>query len=163
MLVEELDSALIDTLGNCLADLMGRPTLDHVKARPSVLSLGTRRCSHEQRVSQLALQVVFLDVIREKGRNLPVGAVSAKLAANGSCMKGIRSSRLRLPCCQGRGMEGVLGISHTGEARPTDVGAIGKVAQQILWAAQLRQHRRPADARLQGGRSDWRGHGAIGL
>jgi hypothetical protein len=39
MLIEELDVAVVDTLCNFLANLMRRPALDHVEARPSILSL----------------------------------------------------------------------------------------------------------------------------
>ena len=41
MFVEEVDVAVIDTLGNFLADLMRRPALDHIETCPSVLSLCT--------------------------------------------------------------------------------------------------------------------------
>ena len=41
MLVPELDVAVVDTLGDILADLMRRSAVDHVVPRPSVLSLCT--------------------------------------------------------------------------------------------------------------------------
>lgn len=42
MLIEELDIAVVDTLGNLLSDLMRTSPLDHVEPRPSVLRLSTR-------------------------------------------------------------------------------------------------------------------------
>lgn len=76
MLIEELDVAIVDTLCDLLADLMRRPPLDHVELRPSVLSLGAGRGTNEQVVLQLSLEVVLLDVIRERGRHLPAAGVS---------------------------------------------------------------------------------------
>jgi hypothetical protein len=40
MLVEEVDVSVVDALGDLLSDLVGRSALDHVEARPSVLSFG---------------------------------------------------------------------------------------------------------------------------
>lgn len=71
MLIEELDVAVVDSLRDLLADLMRRPPLDHVELRPSVLRLGARRGTNEQVVLQLSLEVVLLDVIRQRGRHLP--------------------------------------------------------------------------------------------
>jgi hypothetical protein len=52
----------------------------------------------------------------------------------------------------------VLGVTNTGEARPTNVGAIGKVLQSIFGSAELLEESRVADARLEGGRSYGRSH-----
>jgi hypothetical protein len=71
MLVEELDVAVVDTLGDLFTNLMGRPALDHVEACPSVLSLSARRSANEEVVLQLALEVVLLDMIGHGSGNLP--------------------------------------------------------------------------------------------
>jgi hypothetical protein len=71
MFVEELDPALIDALGNFLADLVRRPPLDHIKSCPSVFRLGSRRRTDEQRVLQLSLQVILLHMIGEGGGYFP--------------------------------------------------------------------------------------------
>lgn len=42
MLVEEFNSALVDSLGNLLANLVRAAPVDHVIAGPSVFGLGTR-------------------------------------------------------------------------------------------------------------------------
>ena len=42
VLVEELDVAVVDSLCDILADLVGASPLNHVVARPSVLGLGAR-------------------------------------------------------------------------------------------------------------------------
>ena len=55
VLVEEVDAALVDTLGNGLADLMGTPALDHIKSRPAVLGLGSGRGSDKKAVLELSL------------------------------------------------------------------------------------------------------------
>lgn len=52
-----------------------------------------------------------------------------------------------------------LGIADAREAGPANVGAIGKVVNQVLGLAQLLEHRRALDARLEGGRGNWRRHG----
>ena len=72
MLVEEVDATLVDTLGNVLADLMGRTTVDHVESSPAVLSLGTSGGTDEKAVLELALEGVLLDVVSEHSRDLPV-------------------------------------------------------------------------------------------
>ena len=71
MLIEELDLAIVDALGDLLADLMRAATLDHVEFSPAVLRIRAGRGTHEEGVLQLALQVVLLDVIRQGGRDLP--------------------------------------------------------------------------------------------
>lgn len=63
MLVEELDPALVDPLGNSLANLVRTPPLNHIQACPPILRLGSGRSSNEQRVFQLALEAVFLDMV----------------------------------------------------------------------------------------------------
>lgn len=71
MLVPELDVAVVDTLGDILADLMRRSAVDHVVPRPSVLSLCARGCANKQIVLQLALEVVLLNVFCKGNRDLP--------------------------------------------------------------------------------------------
>lgn len=71
MLVEKVDAAIIDTLGDGLSDLMGTPPLNHVEAGPSVLSLGAGRGTDEETVPKLALQVVLLDVVGEERGDFP--------------------------------------------------------------------------------------------
>jgi hypothetical protein len=63
MLVEELDVAIVDTLCNLFSNLMWRPALNHVQARPSILSLGTRRRADKEVVLELALEIVLLDMV----------------------------------------------------------------------------------------------------
>lgn len=63
MLVPEFDVAVVDSFGNVFADLMRRSTIDHVVSRPSVLSLCTGRCTDEQVVLELTLQVILLDML----------------------------------------------------------------------------------------------------
>lgn len=72
MLIEELDVAIVDTFCNLLADLMRRPTLNHVQTSPSVLSFSARRRTDEKIVLQLALKVVLFDMVGQGGRDLPV-------------------------------------------------------------------------------------------
>ena len=74
MLVEELDIAIVDALGNILADLMRTPPLDHVEAGPAVLGLGPRRGAYEEIVLELALQSILLHVVGESGWHFPVEA-----------------------------------------------------------------------------------------
>jgi hypothetical protein len=75
MLVEKVDLALIDTLGDGLADLVRAATVDHVQTRPAVLRLASRRGSHKERVSELALEVVLFDMVRQKRGHFPVKPV----------------------------------------------------------------------------------------
>lgn len=73
MLVEELDVAIVDALGDVLADLVRRPALDHVQPRPSVLRLGARAGAHHEREFVLALESIGLDVVGEGGGDFPFG------------------------------------------------------------------------------------------
>lgn len=72
VLVEEVDAALVDTLGNVLADLVRRATGDHVETSPAVLGLGASGSTDEKAVLELALEAVLLDVVSEHSRDLPV-------------------------------------------------------------------------------------------
>lgn len=63
MLVEKVDAALVDALGNGLADLMGTPARDHIKFRPAVLGLSSGRGSDKKVVLELSLQLVLFDVV----------------------------------------------------------------------------------------------------
>jgi hypothetical protein len=63
MLVEELDVTVVDPLCNLLANLMRRPALNHIQARPSVLRLSTRRGANEEVVLELALEIVLLNMV----------------------------------------------------------------------------------------------------
>ena len=76
MLIEELDLAIVDALGDLLADLMRAATLDHVETSPAVLRLRAGRSTHEEGVLQLALQVVLLDVVSQGGRDLPTSSLA---------------------------------------------------------------------------------------
>lgn len=71
VLVEEVDTARVDALGNVLADLVRASAVDHVELGPSVLSLGAGGGADEQRVLELALEVVGLDIVGHGGGNLP--------------------------------------------------------------------------------------------
>jgi hypothetical protein len=72
VLVEEVDATLVDTLGNLLADLVRASTVNHVQSCPAVLGLGTRRSTDEERVLELALEIILLDVIGHVSRHLPI-------------------------------------------------------------------------------------------
>jgi hypothetical protein len=63
MLIEELDVAIVDALGNLLADLVRASALNHVQSRPAVLRLCAGRSANEECVFQLALEAILLDVI----------------------------------------------------------------------------------------------------
>ena len=78
MLVEEVDAALVDALGDGLADLVRAPPLNHVETGPPVLRLGAGRRADEEAVAQLALQVVLLDVVGEERGDLPVTRGAAR-------------------------------------------------------------------------------------
>jgi hypothetical protein len=67
VLVEELDVAVVDSLCDVLADLVGASPLDHVVARPSVLGLGAGRGTNEEVVLELSLQTVLLDMVGQCG------------------------------------------------------------------------------------------------
>jgi hypothetical protein len=72
VLVEEVDAARVDTLGDILADLVRASSVDHVERSPSVLGLGTSRGTDKERVLHLALEVVLLDIVGHSSRNLPI-------------------------------------------------------------------------------------------
>lgn len=72
MLVEKVDTARVNTLGDVLADLMRASSVDHVERSPSVLGLGTSRCTDKERVLHLALEVVLLDIVGHSRRNHPI-------------------------------------------------------------------------------------------
>ena len=69
MLVPEVYPAFVDTLGDVLADLVRRSSLNHVKPRPSIFSLGSARGADEQGVFELSLQIVLLDMIGQSSRD----------------------------------------------------------------------------------------------
>lgn len=72
MFVEEIDAPLVDSFGNGLANLMRTPPVNHIQRCPSVLGLGSGGGAHEQRVLQLALKIILLDMVRHVRRHLPV-------------------------------------------------------------------------------------------
>jgi len=72
VLVEELDAALIDALGDVLADLMRAAALNHVKTGPAVLGLSAGGGADEKAVLELTLKVVLLDMVGQESRRLPV-------------------------------------------------------------------------------------------
>jgi hypothetical protein len=72
MLVEELDVAVVDTLGDFLTNLMRRPALDHIETCPSVLGLSTRGSTDKEVVLQLALEVVLLDMVGQSSGDFPI-------------------------------------------------------------------------------------------
>jgi hypothetical protein len=67
VLVEELDVAVVDALGDLLADLVGTAALDHVEAGPAVLGLGAGGGADEQVVFEFTLEAIPLDVVGEGG------------------------------------------------------------------------------------------------
>jgi hypothetical protein len=77
MLVEELDVPVVDPLGDVLADLVGSPALDHVESRPPVLRLRAAGGADKERILQLSLQVVLLDMVGKRGGYLSRGSLSA--------------------------------------------------------------------------------------
>ena len=72
VLIEELNLAIIDPLGNFFSDLVRATALNHVQASPSILRLCAGRGTHEEGIFELALQVVLLDVVCECGGNHPM-------------------------------------------------------------------------------------------
>jgi len=82
MLVEELDVAVVDAFCNLLADLMRRPTLNHVQTSPSVLSLSARRGTDKEIILHLSLKVVLFHMVGQGGRDLPVRDVSPPPASD---------------------------------------------------------------------------------
>lgn len=75
MLVEKVDTPLVNTFGNRLSDLMRSSSLNHVQPSPAVFGLGTRRGANEERVFQLALEVVLFHMVGQKRRNLPAAGM----------------------------------------------------------------------------------------
>lgn len=71
MLIEELNLASVDSLGDLLSDLVRAPSLNHVQASPAVLRLCTGGSAHEERVLELSLQVVLLDVVCQGSWDFP--------------------------------------------------------------------------------------------
>lgn len=94
MLVEEVDAARVDALGNVLADLVRASAVDHVESGPSVLSLGTGRGANEERVLELALEVVLLDIVGHGDRDLPIVMGTTRSAhdptVSGQCSGNVR-------------------------------------------------------------------------
>lgn len=72
MLIKKVDLSIIQPLGNLLSDLVRTPPLNHVQRRPPVLCLSTGRSTHEQRVPELALQVVLFDMVCDGGGYFPI-------------------------------------------------------------------------------------------
>ena len=71
MLVEKVDIAVVDALGDLLADLVRATAFDHVESCPAVLGLSTRRGTDEKVVLELALEVVLLNVFCEGNWKFP--------------------------------------------------------------------------------------------
>ena len=63
MFIKELDIAIVNALGNLLADLMRAPPLDHVQPRPSIFSLRSRRRADEEIILEFTLQSVLLNMV----------------------------------------------------------------------------------------------------
>lgn len=63
MLIEELDLAVVDSLGDFLSDLVRAAALNHVQAGPAALGLCAGGGTDKQVVLQLSLEVVLLDVV----------------------------------------------------------------------------------------------------
>lgn len=71
MLIKKVDLPRVQPFGNRLANLVRTTALNHVQIGPAALRLGTGRGTHEQLVSQLALEVVLLDMVCQCGGNFP--------------------------------------------------------------------------------------------
>jgi len=67
VLVKEVDLALVDALGNGLANLVRASPLNHVERSPSAFSLGAGRSATEEAVAHFALKVVLLNMVCEEG------------------------------------------------------------------------------------------------
>lgn len=52
---QKIDPALVDTLGDLLANLMRTPPFDHIQPCPSILCLCTRRSTNKEGVLELPL------------------------------------------------------------------------------------------------------------
>lgn len=63
MLIEKLDVAIVDASSNFLADLVRGPPLDHIETCPSVFGLSAGGGANEQVVFELALEVVFFNMV----------------------------------------------------------------------------------------------------
>lgn len=74
MLIEEVNVAVVNSLGNLLANLVRRTALDHVQVSPARLRVSTSGGTDEEAVLELSLQVVLLDMVGESQRNLPRSA-----------------------------------------------------------------------------------------
>lgn len=72
MLVEEVDVSIVDSLSNFFPDLMRSSPLNHVQLRPSILRLRTRGCANEEVIFELALEAILLDMVGQRGGNLPI-------------------------------------------------------------------------------------------
>lgn len=123
MFVEEFDPPLVYALGNLLANLMRGPPLNHVESCPSILRLGTRRGTDEQRVLQLPLQAILLHMVGEGGGNLPEHLDQLTDAL---------SHQLSFDC--------LLGIANTRKTRPSDIGAMREEVDKIFDLGQLLKH-----------------------
>lgn len=110
MLVEEFDVAVVDTLGNILADLMRRAALDHVQAGPPILSFGTGGGANEEIVFQFTLESVSLDMVGQCSWNFSSGVKSTML---GGTVMGIEKYGVIYFIWM---IVYSLGISNTGEA-----------------------------------------------
>lgn len=71
MLIKKVDLPRVQPFGNRLSNLVRTTALNHVQIGPAALRLGTGRGTHEQLVSQLALEVVLLDMVCQCGGNFP--------------------------------------------------------------------------------------------
>ncbi len=63
MLVEEVDAPLVYPFRDFLSYLMRSSAFNHVEGRPSVFRLGSGGGPDKERVSELSLQVILLDMI----------------------------------------------------------------------------------------------------
>ena len=111
MLIEEFDVAVVDTLGNILADLMRRAALDHVQAGPPILSLGTGGGADEEIVFQFTLESISLDMVGQCSWNFSSGR--AKSTMLGGTVMGIEKYGVIYFIWM---IVYSLGISNTGEA-----------------------------------------------
>lgn len=143
MLIEELNVAVVDSLGNLFSDLVRAATLDHVQLRPAVLRLGAGGRAHKQVVLELSLQVILLDMVCESNGDFPTQLLAPALAKMSIAWN-------------------ILGIAHTRETGPADVRAMRKQVNQVLSFSKLVQIRRPANTALQKRRSSHLGRDGEG-
>lgn len=66
MLIEELDVAGVDSLGDFLSNLVRAAALNHVQVRPTALGVCAGGGTDKQVVLQLSLEAVRLDVIGQR-------------------------------------------------------------------------------------------------